>query len=132
MANEELQRKAVEMEYLRAQASEIQKQIISLQEAVKQLEATQASLDRLAEVKKGALMPLGAGVFGKAALQSDDVLVDVGAGAVVQKSPVEAKKTLEERVAAIEKSMLELQQAYFIGAERAEKLAEEIDELVGR
>ncbi len=128
--NEQLERKAMEAEYLRVQTSEIQKQIAQLQAASQELRATKAALDNLEFLKKGTLFPLGAGVFVKSVVPApDSLLVDVGARTLAQQSPENVRKLLEERLSNLEKSMMELTDAYSAGQERMQALASEFQRL---
>ncbi|MBI5036096.1 prefoldin subunit alpha [Candidatus Micrarchaeota archaeon] len=130
---EEIRKKNAEINYLRAQAGEIQRQIMAMNEAKNQLNAAIEALENTKEMKKGVLLPLGPAVFGKAILEKEnEVLIDVGAQTFIQKTPEEAGKTMQERIRMIEANLMELQKAYIAGAEMAEKLNEEAEELVAK
>ncbi len=126
-----LQKTVYEINYLRAQASELQKQLYSVQtlldenaEAVKALEALQQS--------KGSetLFPLGAGVFARATLaKTDSVLADVGARVSAEKSASEAKALLTERRKKLEQLFGELSVSLESVATRLDELNEKASEL---
>ena len=69
-------------------------------EYIRELNDAQRTLEGLGSVKKkGALLSLGAGVYMDAAVgDADRVLVGVGAGYMVERSPVEARNLVSGRV----------------------------------
>ncbi len=128
---DQMQKTVYEINYLRAQGSELQKQIYSVQALLEEnVEATKA-LGALSQSKGSeTLVPLGAGVFARATLaNSDSVLIDVGARASVEKSASEAKAVLSERRKKLEQLFNELRVSLDSLATRLQELNEQASEL---
>ncbi|HLD75615.1 MAG TPA: prefoldin subunit alpha [Candidatus Norongarragalinales archaeon] len=126
----EIQRKAMEADYLRVQTDQLQRQLAQLQQTFTELRATQSTLDHVSSLKKGALFSVGSGVSAKSVVENtDELLVDLGARTLVQKKPYEIKKLLQGRIDVIEKSMNELSDAYAAGQERMDALQNDLERL---
>ncbi|HLC37831.1 MAG TPA: prefoldin subunit alpha [Candidatus Norongarragalinales archaeon] len=91
----EMQKLAMEMNYYRAQAEQIQQQASALRGLVQENRSSKESLEKMSESE--TMFPTGSGVFVKAKPSSKKVLVEIGAGVIVEKTADEAVKTLDER-----------------------------------
>ncbi|NYZ77832.1 prefoldin subunit alpha [Candidatus Micrarchaeota archaeon] len=128
---DQMQKTVYEINYLRAQGSELQKQIYSVQALLEEnAEATKA-LSALSQSKGSeTLVPLGAGVFARATLANSDlVLIDVGARASVEKSASEAKAVLSERRKKLEQLFNELRVSLDSLATHLQELNEQASDL---
>jgi prefoldin alpha subunit len=116
LAGTDRDRIAMEANYLRQQAEEINAQSQQLSALLAENQAAQASLDALA--KAGAaksseawLSPIGAGVFCRAKPSGESVVVEIGSRVARETTPAEAKAILAERAQAIEKAIGEARAA---------------------
>jgi prefoldin alpha subunit len=101
-----------ELRLLEGTAETLQNRINLINAATTELGFAAATIDGLAEEKKGAplLVPIGGGSFVKAQVATTETLVvGMGAGVSVDRSQEDAKKIVEKRVAELEKSMGALQ-----------------------
>ncbi|MBD3164612.1 prefoldin subunit alpha [Candidatus Woesearchaeota archaeon] len=99
MKQEELQKKYMEYQMISQKIQQLQQQLQSSEQQMADIMATLQSLDEYKELNEGdeILFPLNNGIFGKAALKkSDNLLVNVGTGTVVNK-PIDATKELIEK-----------------------------------
>ena len=105
----EIQESVMKMRYIEQQVTSLQQQAQDSQRAMIEF-AT--SINALKEIKKitgdnESLVPLGAGVFIDASVKKQDsVLMDIGSGAIVEKTVDEAMKTLEKREEAMKNRMI--------------------------
>lgn len=131
---DQMQKTVYEINYLRAQGSELQKQLYSVQALLDENAEAAKALDALAQSKGSeTLFPLGAGVFARASLgKTDLVLVDVGARASVEKTFSEAKAILSERRKKLEQLFNELRVSLDSVAARLQELEEHAAEFSGR
>ncbi len=132
MANQEqLQRKAAEITWLKNQAGQLEQEITMVQRGQEELEASSAALSAMDSIAQGSLFPLGSGVFAKATLTDPKrVLVDIGGRVVVDMPVAEAKATLERREAIIRKNADELRTAYEETIRRMQALNQEAEEML--
>jgi len=102
---EELSRMAYEAQVLQGQGQALQQQLGILQESVAQLEVALESVKSLKTAKGSSLVPLGGGAMVRAKLESEGkVLIDVGAGVVVEKEIDDAVVVIEARLKEAEKT----------------------------
>ncbi len=92
----------------------LEQQIVAIQQQLQVVEQTlidMASLNfGLDEIKtnKEILAPVGAGIFAKAKLISEELVVGVGEKNYVQKSIPETKKLIQEQIKKLERAKEEL------------------------
>jgi prefoldin alpha subunit len=132
--------KKQELQNMFAEADAYQKQLDSLKNEARMLEATMeetratiSALDALKENKPGAsiLMPIGSGCVIRAKLEdTDNVIVGVGAGISIENKLADAKKYLEERVEQINKAMEKLQKSAYAINQKLLEIEEESKELI--
>jgi prefoldin alpha subunit len=126
LANEEtLRRLIVELRLLEGTADVLQSRINFVNAVLTELNQAKATLEGLEKEKEDAplFVPIGGGSFIRAKLESaDKVIVGMGAGVSVEKTLSEAKETIENRIAQLEKTRRTLQQQL---AQVAQKIEED-------
>lgn len=118
---EELRRLSVEMRYLEQTAETLQQRMSMINAALTDLTYASATLDGVETEKENAetLVPIGGSSYLKVKLAvTDKVIVGLGSGVSVEKSLVDAKLTLKERLEELEKTMNAAQQQFQQVAER--------------
>jgi prefoldin alpha subunit len=122
-----LQEKALKMQVLEQQIVAVQKQIQQLEEQLEELSITKQSIEDLKKAKKGAeaLSMISPGIFIKTSiLDSEEVIINVGANVAVKKNAEDAKKMIEsqiEEIAAVQAQLMADIQKLSHAAERLEK-----------
>jgi prefoldin alpha subunit len=103
--DEEMREKAVQFELLKQQVDAIEKQIGELESRTNELIIVQQSINELKGQKgKDILVPIGSGVFLKGSLVSDtQMLVELGANIVTEKSAKETVEIIENQIQEIDK-----------------------------
>jgi prefoldin alpha subunit len=94
----------VNLKYLESQIAAVQGQLQVLERGLIEIGTTKISLDSIKDLKKdvSSFYPLGSGMFAKGTLMKQDrLLVDVGAGAIIEKDITDAEKILQSREADI-------------------------------
>jgi prefoldin alpha subunit len=97
---EELQRGVLQLRFLENQLAQVQQQIAAVDAAVIEVSVTKGTIDTIKDLKSDSpsLVPIGAGVFANGILKkSSTVLMDVGAGVVMEKELVAAVELLDKR-----------------------------------
>ena len=98
---EQLKEKYMEYQLLMQQAQQLQQNIEALEKHILNLRSLNDNLDSISKVKTNEemLMPLGSGLFLKGSLQdNNNILMNVGANVVVEKSIEEAKETVSKQL----------------------------------
>ena len=129
----ELMQVALELNYYRQQAEEIQRQLASLQAFSEENSAALEALKNLPAQGKELLVPVGSGVLVNATLaDSKKVLVEVGARVLAEKTVQEAIPLTEEKQGQATKALHELQSSFETVAQRLEFLNRKARELQGQ
>ncbi|MGD6934268.1 MAG: prefoldin subunit alpha [Candidatus Bathyarchaeia archaeon] len=118
---EELRRLSVEMRYLEQTAETLQQRISMINAALTDLTYANATLEGIEQEKENAemLVPIGGSSYVKVKLANPDkVIVGLGAGVSVEKSLVDAKTTIKERLDELEKTLQSAQTQFSQVAER--------------
>ena len=118
---EELRRLSVEMRYLEQTADALQQRISMVNAALTDLTYANMTLDGIEKEKENTeiLVPIGGGSYVKAKIaDTNKVLVALGSGVSMEKTLVDAKTTLKERLDELEKTMNSAQQQFSQVAER--------------
>jgi prefoldin alpha subunit len=128
----EIQEKLLILQRLRSESEALQRRILELEFAQAELDKTIESLEYFNSLDgcAEALMNIGGGVFAYVDVrESKKMLVDVGAGVVVEKEVKDAIETLKRRKESIQQNISKFEQ--FLGqiATQAEKIQREIAEL---
>jgi prefoldin alpha subunit len=120
-AEEELRRLSVEMRYLEQTAETLQQRIGMVNAAITDLTYASLTLEGMEKEKENAelLVPIGGNSYVKAKISdTNKIIVGLGAGVSVEKTLVDAKATLKERLDELEKTMNAAQQQFGQVAER--------------
>ncbi len=109
---------------LEQQISQLQQQIQVIEQAIDEISLLNLNLDELINSKdKEILASIGRGIFVKAKILSEELIVDVGGRNFVKKSIPETKKLIEKQIEKLEDVRKELENGL-------EKLGEEIQEVI--
>jgi prefoldin alpha subunit len=131
--SKEVKQKYMELQMMQHQAQQIQQQVQALEQQADEMDIVQQALDEFAVAKAGspAIVTLTPGLFVKAKLEeTDSVLLNVGGGAVVQKSIPDAKKVIAEQSTELHKLQEELSAQLQKLAANAEKVQDELRKLI--
>jgi prefoldin alpha subunit len=118
---EELRRLSVEIRYLEQTAETLQQRVSMVNAAITDLTYASMTLAGIEKEKENAelLVPIGGNSYVKAKLSdTNKVIVGIGAGVSIEKTLVEAKTTLKERLDELERTMNSAQQQFTQVAER--------------
>ena len=118
---EELRKLSMEMQYLEQTADALQQRISMVNAAMTDLTYANMTLDGIEKEKENAelLVPIGGSAYVKAKLaDTNKVIVGLGAGVSIEKTLLEAKTTLKERLDELEKTMNSAQQQFTQVADR--------------
>ena len=129
MTKEELSQKYLEFQLLNQQIQQAQQQLQLLTKQITELKTLSKNLQELSKSKKDSEMytNLGVGVNIKSKLTDiKKLLVNVGAGILVQKTPEETIKIVDKQAIELDKFCIELDKNAQILVERAENLKLEI------
>ena len=102
--NQELQQKYFEYQVLDQQVKQMHHQLTLMQQQITELVKLGEAIEEISKVKDKTKLfcPLGGGVFVEAELtKKDRVLVNIGADTAAFKSPVDAKKSVDEQIKEI-------------------------------
>ena len=129
----EIREKYLALQQLQAESEIIQRKIIELELAHSQLEKTIESLEYFNSIDGNvdALMNLGGGVFAYVNISNvKKLLVDVGAGVMVEKDVKEAIEFLKKKKEDIEQAMAQLEQALQQVVEKAKSVQDELTKMI--
>jgi len=129
----EIREKYLALQQLQAESEIIQRKIIELELAHSQLEKTIESLEFFNSIDGNvdALMNLGGGVFAYVNISNvKKLLVDVGAGVMVEKDVKEAIEFLKKKKEDIEQAMAQLEQALQQVVEKAKSVQDELTKII--
>jgi len=110
MKKEDLQQKVIMYQILQKQLEAMKEQATNIEKFFFEIETTKSVIDTVSEKKNNdMLVSLGSGCFSDAkSINTEKILVDIGSGAFLRKSPEEAKKVMDERKGMIEDQAQEL------------------------
>lgn len=111
-ANDETIRKmAYQLQFYEAQAKQLQRNVEMLQEALEEAMSTQSAVQALSKAEGATIFPLGSRVFVSAKPEKKNkLLVEAGAGVMVEKTCEEAAADLEESVKKIREGLVKAQE----------------------
>jgi len=124
----------VNLKYLESQIAAVHAQLQVLERGLIEIGTTKISLDSIKDLKKdvSSLYPLGSGMFAKGTLaKQDHLLVDVGAGAIIEKDITDAEKILQSREADIRTNITNYQNLLANLEKQYNDLAEKARSLTG-
>ena len=134
-AEEELNRLSVEMRFLEQTAETLQQRIGMINAAITDLTYANMTLESMEKEKDDAelLVPIGGSSYIKVKLASTDtVIVGMGAGVSIEKTPLEAKQIVKERLDELEKTMNSAQQQFAQVAQRINTGRTQLQSLLAR
>jgi len=106
------------------QIQQLQQQIQAVEQGLVEMESLNLGLSELVgSVGKEIFAPIGRGIFVKAKLVSEDLIVDVGEKKFVKKNIPKTKELIEEQIEKLKEVKKELE-------ENLEKVSEEIQEVM--
>ncbi len=109
MASEqEMQKMALEMNYYRQRAEELQSQLRSIAAFIQDNDSAKKALESVGENE--SMFSIGAGVFVKAKPSSQKVLVGMGSRVIAEKTVEETKTFLDARREEFVKAMAKMQE----------------------
>lgn len=114
MKPEESKEKYLKFQMMQQQMMQLQKQLEELTHQKNELNLTIKSIKDFSntEGERKLLTPLASGIFMKSKINTfDEVLVNVGNGIIVKKSPKEAIKLVEKHLGDIEKVIEQINQS---------------------
>ena len=132
-SEEELRRLSVEMRYLEQTAETLQQRISMVNAAISDLTYANMTLDGIEKENENTelLVPIGGSAYIKAKLaDTNTVIVGMGAGVSVEKTLIEARVTLKQRLEELEKTMNAAQQQFSQVAERINSGRSRLETLV--
>jgi len=113
MESEEKQRELVfKFQMFEQQMQNIQQQLQAVEQAIVDMGRLNLGLDELkGGVGKEIVAPIGKGIFAKANLSSEELLVDIGEGNIIQKTIPQTKELIQEQIKKLEHAREELNKA---------------------
>ncbi|MBS3054896.1 MAG: prefoldin subunit alpha [Candidatus Aenigmarchaeota archaeon] len=126
----ELQEKALAYRILESRLEPMSKQRDLLLQRMAEIESTLESINELRRNKDEVLFPLGSTAYTFGKITSNKMIVEIGAGVALEKTPEEAAKILEERKNEVEDVIRKIQDQMVETANRLEILAPELESMV--
>ena len=120
-SNEEFQKLSMETRYLEQTAETLQQRISMVNAALTDITYANMSLDGIEKEKDNAelLVPIGGSAYVKVKIaDTNKIIVGMGSGVSKEKTLLDAKATLKERLDELEKTMNVAQQQFTQVAER--------------
>jgi prefoldin alpha subunit len=133
-SEEELRRLSMEMRYLEQTAEALQQRISMVNAAITDISYANMTLDGIETEKENAelFVPIGGSSYVKVKLaDSNKVIIGLGSGVSIEKTLLEAKTTLKERLDELEKTMNSAQQQFTQVAERINSGRSRLETLLG-
>ncbi len=129
---EESQGKILLYQLLQAQLEELRKQSLMIENRVIEMETTEHALEEIKGTGKGndTLVPLGSGCFAHGSVKGPGVLMDIGAGIMVNRSAASARSFLEERKKEIKDASRKVQVQMENVSGNLNELTPEIEKIV--
>lgn len=131
MKKEEIAQKYMEFQLLSQQIQQSQQQMQMISQQVIELKTLSKNVSEISKAEPDSEMysNLGVGVHIKSSVKDvKHLLVNVGAGTFVEKTPEETVKIVDKQVKELEKFVQDMEKNLHINTERAETLREEISE----
>jgi prefoldin alpha subunit len=109
--NEKDQGKIIMYQILQAEMGQLKKQAVMIDNRMLDLETTEHALDEMREFSKDneSLVPVGSGCYVKGSVKASGVLLDIGAGVMVERDLKSASSFIKERKKEIEDAGRKLQ-----------------------
>jgi prefoldin alpha subunit len=132
---ETFRRLAVELRILEGTADAIQARLNFVGAALTELNLARMTLEGVEKETPDAplFVPIGGGSYVKAKLESTDrVIVGMGAGVSIEKTMIEAKATVQNRISEFEKTRVSLQQQLVQVVGRIQENRNKLDDLAAK
>lgn len=126
----ELEEKAFAYRILENRLDSMSKQRDMLIQRMVEIQSTLQSINELQKAKDEILFPLGSTAYTFGKVTGDKLIVEIGAGVALGKTPEEAAKILEDRKKEVEDVIKRIQNQMVETANRMEILAPEIESMV--
>ena len=133
-SEEELRRLSMEMRYLEQTADALQQRISMVNAAITDISYANMTLDGIEKEKEDAelFVPIGGSSYVKVKLaDSNKVIIGLGSGVSIEKTLLDARATLKERLDELEKTMNSAQQQFSQVAERINSGRSRLETLLG-
>lgn len=131
--SDEMRKKYMELQMMQHQLQQLQQQISALDSQSAEMDMVQQALTEFEQVKQGteSFVTLTPGIFVKAKIErTDAVVLNVGSGAMVEKSIPDAKTVVAQQAVELRKLQEELTEQLQKIAAKAESTQEELRDLV--
>lgn len=131
---EEVKRKYLELQMTAEQMKQMQSQLQVIEGKLNELQASMESIDELKGKKDSELLtPIADGIFLKTVLKdTDEVIMNVGAGICINKTLDESKQLLMERHTEIKQYAQELLQQLENTAASIKKMEEDLEKMINQ
>ena len=132
---EELRKLSVELRFLEQTAETLQQRISMINAAMTDLTYTNMTLEGIEKEKEDSelFVPIGGSSYVKAKLANPDkVIVGMGAGVSVEKTPQEAKTIVKERLVELEKTITAAKQQFAEVAKRINADRKRLESLIAK
>jgi prefoldin alpha subunit len=129
---QKLQEKYVQLQLVSMQIKQIEEQLEAIDQRAMEMIHLKDSLGRYGGLKKGtkSFVPVGQGIFTEASLgETNEVLVNVGAGVIVKKPIADAEETISNQMNQLNDITAELGENLKALAVKAHQLELELDSL---
>jgi prefoldin alpha subunit len=133
-SEEELRRLSMEMRYLEQTADALQQRVGMVNAAITDISYANMTLDGIEKEKENAelFVPIGGSSYVKVKLaDSNKVIIGLGSGVSIEKTLLDARVTLKERLDELEKTMNSAQQQFTQVAERINSGRSRLETLLG-
>jgi len=128
-AKKELQEKALAYRILESRLETLSKQRDLVVQRMVELESTIESVEEVQKSKEEVLFPLGSSAYTFGKPKVDKMIIEVGAGVALEKTPEEAVAVLKDRENEIENVLKNIQAQMVDTVNRLEILGLEVEEL---
>ncbi len=107
---EEIQKKVLQFQFMESNLKTLQERAQILTQRIEEVQRTMLAIEDLDKTKPNeAFIPIGSGNFVQGSIQNtEEVLVNVGAGIVLKKKKDDSKKMLEDQLKEFERDMQEI------------------------
>jgi prefoldin alpha subunit len=133
-SEEELRKLSMEMRYLEQTADALQQRISMVNAAITDITYANMTLDGIEAEKENSelLVPIGGSSYVKVKLaDANKVIIGLGSGVSIEKTVLEAKTTLKERLDELQKTMNSAQQQFTQVADRINSGRSRLETLLG-
>ncbi len=133
-SEEELRRLSMEMRYLEQTADALQQRISMVNAAITDITYANMTLDGIEKEKENAelFVPIGGSSYVKVKLaDSNKVIIGLGSGVSIEKTLLDARVALKERLDELEKTMNSAQQQFTQVAERINSGRSRLENMLG-